>query len=122
MVDTGAKLRGGLRRDEPLARHTSWRVGGPARRLQRPADAEDPAAFLRQLELGDGKAGLERIRDPLDQRARTQPTGLPSCGSVFRTPPGDHAARLIELVRGQVERRTEVRLVPEVRILGGVSA
>jgi len=29
-------------------------------------------------------------------RKSTQPLGLPSCGSVFRNPPGDHAARLIE--------------------------
>jgi UDP-N-acetylmuramate dehydrogenase len=32
----------------------------------------------------------------LNQRAATQPIGLHSCGSVFRNPPGDHAARLIE--------------------------
>jgi UDP-N-acetylmuramate dehydrogenase len=32
----------------------------------------------------------------LERRKRTQPLGLPSCGSVFRNPPGDHAARLIE--------------------------
>ena len=32
----------------------------------------------------------------LAQRKDTQPLGLPSCGSVFRNPPGDHAARLIE--------------------------
>ena len=30
------------------------------------------------------------------RRKDTQPLGLPSCGSVFRNPPGDHAARLIE--------------------------
>jgi UDP-N-acetylmuramate dehydrogenase len=30
------------------------------------------------------------------RRKATQPLGLPSCGSVFRNPPGDHAARLIE--------------------------
>jgi UDP-N-acetylmuramate dehydrogenase len=30
------------------------------------------------------------------RRRDTQPLGLPSCGSVFRNPPGDHAARLIE--------------------------
>lgn len=36
------------------------------------------------------------IRPLLDRRNRTQPIGLPSCGSVFRNPPGDHAARLIE--------------------------
>ena len=228
------RLRGELRENESLARHTSWRVGGPARRLYRPADADDLAAFLRalppdepllwlglgsnllvpdagfpgtviqtqgclsrierrgelgidaeagascarlarfamrhdlvgieflagipgtlggalamnagawggetwpwverlrtidrrgeirehrpadfrvgyrevegppgewfldawlRLEHGDGEAGMARIRTLLDQRARTQPTGVASCGSVFRNPPGDHAARLIE--------------------------
>jgi UDP-N-acetylmuramate dehydrogenase len=48
------------------------------------------------LSPGDGAAGMARIRELLDRRARTQPIGLPSCGSVFRNPPGDHAARLIE--------------------------
>ncbi len=227
-------LRGELRRDEPLARHTSWRVGGPVRLFFRPADAADLAVFLRgleptkpvlwlglgsnllvsdegfagtviqtqgclntlwrvgerriqaesgvscaklarfaarlsltgveflagipgtlggalamnagayggetwgwirrvltidrrgeirerpptdfrigyrrvqgppgewfleaelALELGDVVASLGRIRDLLERRGRTQPIGLPSCGSVFRNPPGDHAARLIE--------------------------
>jgi UDP-N-acetylmuramate dehydrogenase len=32
----------------------------------------------------------------LERRKQTQPLGLPSCGSVFRNPPHDHAARLIE--------------------------
>jgi UDP-N-acetylmuramate dehydrogenase len=51
-----------------------------------------------ELELtpGDGAAGQARIRELLEQRAMTQPIGLPSCGSVFRNPPGDHAARLID--------------------------
>ncbi|MBK1721719.1 UDP-N-acetylmuramate dehydrogenase [Thiocystis violacea] len=227
-------LRGELRMNEPLARYTSWRVGGPARRLYRPADADDLVDFLRQLDPresllwiglgsnllvgdegfagtviltqgcltgmelrpehrvwaeagascakfarfasrhdlvgveflagipgtmggalamnagawgsetwphvrrvwtidrcgsvrereagdyvpgyrevagpegewflavelqlvpGDGAAGMERMRTLLDRRAQTQPIGLPSCGSVFRNPPGDHAARLIE--------------------------
>ena len=42
--------------------------------------------------------GTSRIRELLARRAETQPLGLPSCGSVFRNPPGDHAARLIEAV------------------------
>jgi len=227
-------LRGELLANEPLARHTSWRVGGPARRFFRPADAADLAVFLRgldpaepllwlgmgsnllvsdqgfagtvietqgrlntlggtgkqgvraesgvscakvarfaaklgltgveflagipgtiggvlamnagayggeiwsrvgrvltldrqgevrerspgdfhigyrrvqgppgewfleaelDLEPGDAADSLARIRDLLERRGRTQPIGLPSCGSVFRNPPGDHAARLIE--------------------------
>ncbi len=36
------------------------------------------------------------MTDMLERRKQTQPLGLPSCGSVFRNPPGDHAARLIE--------------------------
>jgi UDP-N-acetylmuramate dehydrogenase len=288
-------LRGELRCDEPLARHTSWRVGGPARRFYRPADAKDLAAFLRglepqepmlwlglgsnllvsdegfagtvvqtqgslsaleragdqgiraesgvscakaarfaaklgltgveflagipgtmggalamnagayggetwsrvrrvrtidrygevrervpadfrigyrqvlgppgewyleaelDLEPGNAAVGLERIRDLLERRGRTQPIGLPSCGSVFRNPPGEHAARLIEAaglkgtreggaqvsekhanfiintgdasardiarlierVQSEVARTSGVRLVPEVRRVGG---
>jgi UDP-N-acetylmuramate dehydrogenase len=288
-------LRGELSLDEPLARHTTWRVGGPARRLYRPADAADLAEFLRRLdpqepllwlglgsnllvddagfagtvvetqgclttlapegELGvraeagvacakvarfaarrglvgveflagipgtmggalamnagawggetwarvarvrtidrrgevrerspadfrvgyrevEGPAGewfLEaemalspgdtaaaalRIRELLNRRAETQPTGLPSCGSVFRNPPGAFAARLIEAaglkgfaiggaqvstrhanfiintgaasaadiarliehVRKRVEATSGVRLVTEVKRIGG---
>jgi UDP-N-acetylmuramate dehydrogenase (EC 1.1.1.158) len=227
-------LRGQWQFDEPLSRHTSWRVGGPARRLYRPADLEDLVEFMRQidpdepllwiglgsnlliddagfpgtvvlikgtlerlerrgpdrlyaqagvtgaklarfaarqdltgieflagipgtlggalamnagawggetwsfvrrvwtldrqgrihqreaseyepsyrevrgpvgewflaaeLELtpGDGAVSLARIRELLERRAATQPVGQPSCGSVFRNPPGDHAARLID--------------------------
>ncbi len=41
--------RGHLRLNEPLARHTSWRVGGPAERYYEPADMDDLAAFLAEL-------------------------------------------------------------------------
>ena len=37
-----------------------------------------------------------RIRQLLERRIATQPLGLPNAGSVFRNPPGDNAARLIE--------------------------
>ncbi len=227
-------LRGRLLQQEPLSRHTSWRVGGPAERYYEPADLEDLAQFLRTLppdepllwlglgsnllvrdggvrgtviatagvlggmrlladgtvEAGcglacaqlarrcarEGRGGLEfmagipgtvggalrlnagahggetwervievelidrggerrrlpasafetgyrevalpegqwfvtawlrtgprsreegeaRIRELLARRGASQPMGRPSCGSVFRNPPGDHAARLIE--------------------------
>lgn len=227
------KVTGELRHNEPMSRHTSWRVGGPAETFFVPASIEDLACFLAQLDSGtplfwhgagsnllvrDGglpgvvisatralrhlqRAGEQRVRagagvpctqlarqclrwqlgpseffagipgsvggalamnagahggetwervasvqtidrrgalhqrtpdeftiayrsvqgpaeewfleavfrfDPdvvpsketmktmLDRRKTTQPLGLPSCGSVFRNPPGDHAARLIE--------------------------
>ncbi|MFQ5610232.1 MAG: UDP-N-acetylmuramate dehydrogenase, partial [Woeseiaceae bacterium] len=38
----------------------------------------------------------ETLDAMLNRRKETQPLGLPSCGSVFRNPPNDHAARLIE--------------------------
>lgn len=43
-------VRGELKRDEPFARHTSWRVGGPAELWFKPADLEDLAQFLRELD------------------------------------------------------------------------
>lgn len=44
----------------------------------------------------DVTASKEKLDAMLERRKTTQPLGLPSCGSVFRNPPGDHAARLIE--------------------------
>ena len=41
-------------------------------------------------------SSMDTLKQLLDRRKTTQPLGLPSCGSVFRNPPGDHAARLIE--------------------------
>ena len=46
-------LRGQLRCDEPMSRHTSWRVGGPADRAYRPADLDDLSAFLAGLPAGE---------------------------------------------------------------------
>ena len=45
---------------------------------------------------GDGEASRARIKELLAKRIATQPLQLPNAGSVFRNPPGDHAARLIE--------------------------
>lgn len=87
MID-GA-LRGELRVGEALARHTSWRVGGPATRPNQPADRAELIAFL---------AGLD-LDEPLLGR------GL---GSNL----------LIVLVRGEVERISGMRLIPEVLRVG----
>lgn len=46
-TDTG--LRGLLKRNEPLSKHTSWRVGGPADRFYEPADIQDLKEFLGTL-------------------------------------------------------------------------
>jgi len=96
------------------------------------------------------------LKAMLARRNATQPLGLPSCGSVFRNPPGDHAGRLIESaglkgariggavvsekhanfivndgdataadieqlierVRTEVEKASQVRLELEVRVVG----
>jgi UDP-N-acetylmuramate dehydrogenase len=48
------------------------------------------------LRMGDTAVSRGKIRELLARRASSQPTNLPSCGSTFRNPPGDHAGRLIE--------------------------
>lgn len=108
------------------------------------------------LPRGDGAASRAEIKRLLQRRIASQPLSQPNAGSVFRNPPGDHAARLIEScglkglrvgdaqvsakhanfivnlgtatagdieqlidrVQQQVELKTGVRLVREVRILG----
>ena len=42
------------------------------------------------------KPSFDAMNKMLERRKLTQPLGLPSCGSVFRNPDGDHSARLIE--------------------------
>ncbi|BBB15747.1 UDP-N-acetylenolpyruvoylglucosamine reductase [Candidatus Rickettsiella viridis] len=49
-----------------------------------------------QLNPGNKEESLEKIRSLLAHRTATQPTNEPSCGSVFRNPENDYAARLIE--------------------------
>ena len=53
------------------------------------------AAYFR-LQPGDGAASTARIKELLAKRMASQPLSLPNAGSVFRNPPGEHAARLIE--------------------------
>ena len=59
--------------------HEEWFIGGWFR-----------------LARGDGAASREMIRALLKKRIASQPLNLPNAGSVFRNPPGDFAARLIE--------------------------
>jgi UDP-N-acetylmuramate dehydrogenase len=48
------------------------------------------------LKPGDTTAAQARIKELLAKRSDSQPIQIPNAGSVFRNPPGDHAARLIE--------------------------
>ena len=76
-----------------VRRPSEYRVG--YRSVQGPAEEWFVAAELR-FTPGDTQQAQRRIRELLAQRNDTQPTTQASCGSVFRNPPGDHAARLID--------------------------
>lgn len=79
-----AGFKAGYRHLEGLAEE--WFVAGTLR------FSADPAA--------DGK-----VRALLALRNESQPIGLPSCGSVFKNPPGDFAGRLIEAAGHKGTRR-----------------
>ncbi len=53
------------------------------------------AAWFR-FRHGDGRRARQTIKDFLSRRIASQPLNEPNAGSVFRNPPADHAARLIE--------------------------
>lgn len=50
-----------------------------------------------QTTNADADAEQAVLKTFLERRKATQPLHLPSCGSTFRNPPGDHAGRLIEV-------------------------
>ena len=49
-----------------------------------------------RLRHGNHAISLKKIKELLVKRINSQPLNLPNAGSVFRNPPGDYAARLIE--------------------------
>jgi len=53
---------------------------------------------LHAAEPPDIRGEMEKARA---WRRATQPLAEPNCGSVFKNPPGDHAARLVEAVGGK---------------------
>jgi UDP-N-acetylmuramate dehydrogenase len=88
--------RGGVQRERAAAefeigyRHCALKAG------TRLGASEWFAAAWFRLAPGDGAAARARIKELLARRVATQPLALPNAGSVFRNPPNDHAARLIE--------------------------
>lgn len=60
------------------------------------ADEEWFVGAWLHLPAGDGEIARQQIKELLNKRIASQPLNLPNAGSVFRNPPGDHAARLIE--------------------------
>jgi len=66
------------------------------RSVKGPAD-EWFVSGIFELLPGDGEQSLAEIKMLLEKRNASQPTNQPSCGSVFRNPENDYAARLIEM-------------------------
>lgn len=60
------------------------------------ADNEWFVSCILELEVSDKESIENNIKEILTQRSAAQPLGERSCGSVFRNPENDHAARLIE--------------------------
>ena len=71
----------------------------------REANEEWFAAARFRLPRGDGAKSRATIKELLERRIAAQPLNLPNAGSVFRNPPNDYAARLIEAcgLKGRVE-------------------
>jgi UDP-N-acetylmuramate dehydrogenase len=86
-IDRAGTLRTRVRHDFDVGyRHCALKGGGE----------EWFAEAWFRLPHGDGSAAREKMKRLLARRVASQPLGLPNAGSVFRNPPGDHAARLIE--------------------------
>ena len=72
---------------------TNYKIRGP---IPGPQISEFFIAAWLHFPKGDGESARQGIKALLSKRIATQPLNLPNAGSVFRNPPGDHAARLIE--------------------------
>lgn len=84
-----------LARDGSLHDRTADEYAVGYRSVEGPGEEWFTAAELRLSTDEDGMAAV-RIKELLRRRAESQPIGTRNCGSVFRNPPGDYAARLIE--------------------------
>jgi UDP-N-acetylmuramate dehydrogenase len=63
--------------------------------LQQSSEEYFVGAWLK-LEAGDVEKARQVIKTLMEKRSASQPLQLPNCGSVFRNPEGNHAAKLIE--------------------------
>jgi UDP-N-acetylmuramate dehydrogenase len=88
---------------ETVDRAGTLRVRGPAdfdvgyRHCALKGDLEEwfvSGVFV--FERGDQAVAMERMKALLSKRVATQPLNQPNAGSVFRNPPDNHAAKLIE--------------------------
>ena len=70
-------------------------AGFSYRRSALPADSVVTGVTV-ALRPGDPVAIRAEMDEARSWRRRTQPLAEPNCGSVFKNPPGDHAAKLID--------------------------
>jgi len=63
-----------------------------------------------KLETSDAEQIKSTMREMRSKRSDSQPLALPNCGSVFKNPEGDFAARLIESVGLKGEQRGKARI------------
>ncbi|MBT9612103.1 MAG: UDP-N-acetylmuramate dehydrogenase [Burkholderiales bacterium] len=94
-IDRHGELRQRKPADYEISyRHVALRETAPRSPL--PAPDEFYVAAWFKFPHGDGALSQQRIKALLQKRISAQPLNHPNAGSVFRNPPGDFAARLIE--------------------------
>ena len=105
-VDRTGKRRARTPEDYEIAyRHVRLKAQGTSHKAEgsprasrlTPHDPEEwfvAASFA--LRRGSGAESRRKITELLKRRIATQPLGEPNAGSVFRNPPDEYAARLIE--------------------------
>jgi UDP-N-acetylmuramate dehydrogenase len=90
-IDRKGKLRERRKQNFSIGyRHCELKSGG------RIGETEWFVAAYFKLPAGDSEAAQAKIKEFLGRRIASQPLDLPNAGSVFRNPPNDHAARLVE--------------------------
>jgi UDP-N-acetylmuramate dehydrogenase len=90
VVQVETMNRAGLRQWRPASEYQTG-----YRHVSGPKDEWFVAGHFK-LVPGEKACSLAVIHELLEKRSASQPTGLPNCGSVFRNPTPEFAARLIE--------------------------